>query len=113
GCIVSPGLIDCRVVFGEPGFEEDETIESGCAAAVAGGFTSVGVMPETDPVVDTRAAAEFVKRQAERAGSCRVYPLGAVTKSSRGEELAEIGQLIDGGAVAFTDGKRPIANAEV
>jgi dihydroorotase len=113
GCIVSPGLIDCRVMFGEPGFEEDETIESGCAAAVAGGFTSVGVMPETDPVVDTRAAAEFVKRQAERAGCCRVYPLGAVTKSTNGEELAEIGQLIDGGAVAFTDGKRPIANAEV
>lgn len=113
GCIVSPGLIDCRVMFGEPGFEEDETIESGSAAAVAGGFTSVGVMPETDPVVDTRAAAEFVKRQAERAGCCRVYPLGAVTKSAKGEELAEIGQLIDGGAVAFSDGKRPIANAEV
>ncbi len=70
-------------------------------------------MPETDPVVDTRAFAEFVSRQAERAGNCRVYPLGAVTKTAKGEELAEIAQLIDGSAVAFTDGHRPIANAEV
>ncbi|MBX3442515.1 MAG: dihydroorotase [Planctomyces sp.] len=113
GCIVAPGFIDCRATFGEPGYEEDETISSGSAAAVAGGFTSIAAMPETDPVVDTRAAAEFVSRQAERAGLCRVYPLGAVTKSAKGQELAEIGQLIDGGAVAFTDGKRPVANAEV
>jgi dihydroorotase len=112
-CLVVPGLIDCRVVFGEPGYEENETIASGAAAAVAGGFTAVGVMPETDPVVDNRAAAEFISRQGERAGHCRVYPLGSVTKNSQGEELAEIGQLIDGGAVAFTDGKRSIANAEV
>lgn len=113
GCIVSPGLIDCHVMFGEPGYEEDETIQSGSAAAVAGGFTAVAALPETDPVVDNRAAAEFVSRQAERAGHCRVYPLGAVTKRTGGEELAEIGQLVDGGAVAFSDGKRPIANAEV
>jgi dihydroorotase len=70
-------------------------------------------MPETDPVVDTRAFAEFVSRQAERAGNCRVYPLGAVTKNAKGEELAEIAQLMDGEAVAFTDGHRPIANSEV
>jgi len=113
GCIVAPGLIDCRVFLGEPGFEEDETIASGSAAAVAGGLTAVGAMPETDPVVDTRAFAEFVSRQAERAGNCRVYPLGAVTKNAKGEELAEIAQLMEGAAVAFTDGHRPIANAEV
>lgn len=113
GCIVTPGLIDCRVVLGEPGFEEDETIATGSAAAVAGGFTAVAAMPATDPVVDTRAFAEFVSRQAERAGNCRVYPLGAVTKNAKGEELAEIAQLMDGAAVAFTDGHRPIANAEV
>ncbi len=113
GCIVAPGLIDCRAVLGEPGFEDDETIASGTAAAAAGGFTAVGAMPETVPVVDTRAFAEFVSRQAERAGHCRVYPLGAVTKHARGEELAEIAQLMDGAAVAFTDGHQPIANAEV
>ena len=113
GCIVTPGLIDCRVVLGEPGFEEDETIATGSAAAVAGGFTAGAAMPATDPVVDTRAFAEFVSRQAERAGNCRVYPLGAVTKNAKGEELAEIAQLMDGAAVAFTDGHRPIANAEV
>jgi len=113
GCIVAPGLIDCRVFLGEPGFEEDETIASGSAAAVAGGFAAVAAMPGTDPVVDTRAFAEFVSRQAERAGNCRVYPLGAVTKHAKGEELAEIAQLIDGAAVGFTDGYRAIANAEV
>jgi len=113
GCIVSPGLIDCRVFLGEPGFEEDETIATGSAAAVAGGFTAVAAMPGTDPVVDTRAFAEFVSRQAERAGNCRVYPLGAVTKNTKGEELAEIAQLMDGAAVAFTDGYKAIANAEV
>lgn len=113
GCIVAPGLIDCRVFLGEPGFEEDETIASGSAAAVAGGLTAVAAMPCTDPVVDTRAFAEFVSRQAERAGNCRVYPLGAVTKNAKGEELAEIAQLMEGAAVAFTDAYRPIANAEV
>jgi dihydroorotase len=113
GCIVSPGLIDCRVFLGEPGFEEDETIASGSAAAVAGGFTAVAAMPGTDPVVDTRAFAEFVSRQAERAGNCHVYPLGAVTKNAKGEELAEIAQLMDGAAVGFTDGYKAIANAEV
>ncbi|MCA9073479.1 MAG: dihydroorotase [Planctomycetaceae bacterium] len=113
GMIVCPGLIDARVSLREPGFEEDETIETGTAAALAGGFTTVGCMPDTQPPVDTRAAAEFVSRQAERANHCRVVPLGAVTKRHAGEELAEMGQLVDGGAVAFTDGKRAIANSEV
>ncbi len=113
GLIVCPGLIDARVSLREPGFEEDETIKTGTAAAVAGGFTTIGCMPDTEPVVDTRASAEFVTLQAERAGNCRVVPLGAVTKRHAGEELAEMAQLIDGGAAAFTDGKRPIANSEV
>lgn len=113
GMIVCPGLIDARVSLREPGFEEDETIETGTAAALAGGFTTVGCMPDTEPPVDTRAAAEFVSRQAERANHCRVVPLGAVTKRHAGEELAEMGQLVDGGAVAFTDGKQAIANSEV
>jgi dihydroorotase len=113
GLIVSPGLIDVRVALREPGFEEDETIHTGTKAALAGGFTCIGSLPDTEPAVDTRAAAEFVSRQAERAGHCRVVPLGAVTKKHAGEELSEMGQLVDGGAGAFTDGKQPIANSEV
>lgn len=113
GLIVCPGLIDARVTLGEPGCEEDETIDTGTAAALAGGFTTVGVMPDTLPPVDNRAAAEFITLQGERAGHCRVVPLGTVTKRHEGAELSEIGQLVDGGAVAFTDGKRAIANSEV
>jgi dihydroorotase len=113
GLIVCPGLIDCHVAFREPGFEEDETIATGAAAALAGGFTCVACLPETVPVIDSRASAEFIIRQGERAGRCRVYPLGAVTKAHAGEELAEIGQLVDGGAVGFSDGKSSISNSEV
>jgi len=113
GCIVSPGFIDPHVKLGEPGCEEDETIASGAAAAVAGGFTTIAALPDTNPVVDTRAAAEFISRQAERAGLCRVLPLGACTRLCEGNELAEIGQLVDGGAVGFTDGKRAIRNPEI
>ena len=113
GLIVCPGLIDLHASFREPGNEEDETIASGTAAALAGGFTSVACLPDTSPVVDSRAAAEFVSLQAARAGNCHVFPLGAVTKDHAGEELAEIGQLVDGGAVAFTGAKRPVANAEI
>lgn len=113
GFIVAPGLIDPRVALGEPGNEEDETIETGTAAALAGGFTSIGAMPGPDSAVDGRAGAEFVKLQGERARHCHVFALGSVTKRHEGKELAEIGQLVDGGAAAFTDGKRPIANSEV
>ena len=113
GCIVTPGLIDVRVKLGEPGFEEDETIATGTAAAVAGGFTTIAALPDSSPVSDNRPAAEFVSRQAERAQHCHVVPLGAVTKQTAGEELAEIGQLVAGGAVAFTDGKKAITNSEV
>ncbi len=113
GLIVCPGLIDARVSLGEPGSEEDETIETGTAAALAGGFTTIAAMPGADQAVDTRAAAEFITLQGERARNCRVYPLGSVTKRHDGQELSEIGQLADGGAVAFTEGKRPLANSEV
>jgi dihydroorotase len=113
GKIVCPGLIDVHVAFREPGDEEDETTESGSCAALAGGFTTVACLPDTSPAVDTRAAAEFVHLQGDRAGHCRVLPIGAVTKGTEGKELAEIGQLVDGGAVALSDGKKPIANAEI
>lgn len=113
GLLVCPGFIDPHVALREPGFEEDETIESATAAALAGGYSSIAALPDTNPVVDNRGSAEFVKRQAERANNCRVFPLGAVTKGNLGDELAEIGQLVEAEAVAFTDGKSPLANAEV
>ncbi|MCS6864593.1 MAG: dihydroorotase [Gemmataceae bacterium] len=113
GLIVAPGLIDMHVHLREPGREEDETIATGTAAAVAGGITSVACMPNTEPAIDTRAAAEFVIHQAERAGYCNVFPIGAVTKNREGKELAEIGGLVEGGAVAFTDDGAPIYSAEI
>lgn len=113
GKIVCPGLIDVHVAFREPGDEEDETTESGSRAALAGGFTTVACLPDTSPAIDTRAAAEFLHHQGERAGNCRVLPIGAVTRNTDGTELAEIGQLVDGGAVALSDGKKTIANAEI
>lgn len=111
--IVCPGLIDLHVAVRDPGYEEDETTVTATAAAIAGGFTSIAALPDTRPVVDNRAAAEYVILQAARAGNCRVFPLGAVTRDHGGQELADLGQLADGGAVAFTDAKRPIQSAEI
>src|SRR5205823_3180880 len=108
GMIVSPGLIDMHVHLREPGREEDETIATGTAAAVAGGVTSVACMPNTEPALDSRSDAEFVILQARRAGNCNVFPVGAVTKNREGKELAELGGLVEGGAVAFTDDGAPV-----
>ena len=111
GKIVCPGLIDMHVHLREPGNEDAETIASGCAAAVAGGFTSIACMPNTEPAVDTEAMIEFVYRQAARAGLCNVYPIGAVTKAREGRELAEMGQMVRAGAVAFSDDGCGVASA--
>ena len=113
GKIVAPGLIDMHVHLREPGREEDETIETGASAAIAGGVTTVACMPNTEPALDTRDAAEFVILQAKRAEQCFVFPIGAVTKGRQGKELAELGKLVDGGAVAFTDDGAPVASAEI
>jgi dihydroorotase len=113
GKIVCPGLIDMHVHLREPGREEDETIATGTAAALAGGVTSVACMPNTEPALDSQAAAEFVYLQAERAGQANVFPVGAITKGRQGAELAEIGGLIEGGAVAFTDDGAPVVSAEI
>jgi dihydroorotase len=113
GKIICPGLIDMHVHLREPGREEDETIASGTAAALAGGITSVACMPNTEPALDAQAAAEFVYLQAERAGNANVFPIGAITKGRQGAELAEIGGLVDGGAVAFTDHDSPVVSAEI
>jgi dihydroorotase len=113
GLIVSPGWIDMHVHLREPGREEDETIATGTAAAVAGGVTSVACMPNTEPPIDSQAQAEFVIHQAQRAGFANVWPVGCITKGRRGEELAEMGGLVDGGAVAFTDDGSPVMSAEI
>jgi len=113
GMIVSPGLIDMHVHFREPGREEDETILTGSRAAINGGVTTVACMPNTEPAIDTRDAAEFVILQAKRANQCHVLPIGAVTKGRAQKELAEIGKLVDGGAVAFTDDGAPVQSAEI
>jgi dihydroorotase len=113
GMIVCPGLIDCHVHLREPGNEEDETIATGASAALVGGVTSVACMPNTRPAIDSQAAAEFVVLQAQRARKANVYPVGAVSKGRLGEELAELGQLVAGGAVAFTDDGAPVASASL
>jgi dihydroorotase len=101
--LLTPGLIDVHVHFREPGDETEETIASGCAAAVAGGFTSVATMPNTDPAADTESAITFARREARRAGLANVFPVGCVTKGRKGEELAEMAQMKRGGAVAYSD----------
>ncbi len=113
GKIVCPGLIDPHVHLREPGQEEKETIATGSAAAVAGGFTSIVCMPNTRPAIDDDGRIEFVYRQAQRANLCRVYPTGAITKNRAGEELAEIGLMAEAGAVAFTDDGDAVASAGV
>lgn len=113
GKIVSPGLIDMHVHLREPGREEDETIETGTAAALAGGFTSVACMPNTEPPIDTQAQVEFIQHQAARADNCNVYVVACVSKNREGKELAEIGQLVRAGAVAFTDDGAPVYDAEL
>ena len=113
GMIVSPGLIDMHVHLREPGREEDETIETGTAAALAGGFTSIACIPNTEPPIDTQATVEFIRHQAERADNCNVYVVACVSKNREGNELAEIGQLVQAGAVAFSDDGAPVFNPEL
>ncbi|MDG2380065.1 MAG: dihydroorotase [Pirellulaceae bacterium] len=113
GKIVAPGLIDICVELREPGWEDDETIETGTAAAIEGGFTSIACLPSTDPPTDTQANVEFIGYQALRANNCNVFVLACVSKNRAGEELAEIGSLAAAGAVGFTDANRPIFNAEL
>ena len=113
GKLVCPGLIDMHVHLREPGREEDETIASGCAATIAGGVTSVACMPNTEPPLDSQSAAEFVIQQARRAGLANVFPVGCLTKGKLGQDLSEMGGLVQGGAVAFTDDGTPVTDSEV
>lgn len=111
--VVAPGFIDMHVHLREPGKEGAETIVSGTRAAVAGGFTAVACMPNTQPVNDNPMVTRYILGQAAQAGAARVYPIGAVTQGSAGEELAEIESLRDAGAVAVSDDGRPIHNSRI
>ncbi len=111
GCVVCPGLIDMHVHLREPGQEHKETIATGTAAAVAGGFTAVACMPNTDPINDSAAVTGFILERAAAAAAARVYPIGAVSMGSRGEQLTEIGDLRAAGCVAISDDGRPVATA--
>src|SRR5918998_4351803 len=108
GLVVAPGFIDLHTHLREPGQEYKETIASGAAAAVAGGFTSVCAMPNTDPVNDNPAVTAFIIEQAAGAGLANVFPVGAITKGSKGAELAEMGEMKRAGIVAVTDDGRPV-----
>jgi dihydroorotase len=103
GKIVTPGLIDIHVHFREPGDEEEETITSGSAAAVAAGFTSVVCMPNTRPPIENETDVEYVHRKGRQARKTHVYTMGAITKNREGVELAEMGMMTEAGAVGFTD----------
>ncbi len=113
GLVVAPGFIDAHVHLREPGYEYKETIETGCRAAVAGGFTAVCPMPNTNPVNDNPAVTESILSRAAEVGLARVHPVGAVSKGLRGEAMAEIGEMVRAGAVAFTDDGRPVTNSRL
>ncbi len=113
GLIVAPGFIDMHCHLREPGREDEETIESGCRAAAAGGFTSVACMPNTEPPNDSQSVTEFILKQAAEKGIVNVFPIGAATKGLLGEELAEIGELKETGIVAVSDDGNPIYNGNL
>ncbi len=113
GQLVLPGFVDLHVHFREPGFEYKETIQSGTEAAVAGGFTTVCAMPNTNPVNDNQAVTEFMLERAKAAGNAHLYPIGAITKRSEGKELAEIGDLRRAGCIAISDDGKPVMNSLV
>ena len=111
GKIVSPGLVDMHCHLRDPGQEYKEDIETGTRAAVMGGITSVACMPNTKPVVDNEAVVSYIINKAKEVGYCNVYPIGAVSKGLKGEELAEIGEMKFAGAVAISDDGRPVTES--
>jgi dihydroorotase len=113
GLIVAPGFIDMHVHLREPGFEHSESIESGARAAAAGGFTSICPMPNTAPVNDSPTVTTYIIEKARRNAVVNVFPIGAITRGSQGEELAAIGSMRQAGAVAISDDGRPVMNAQL
>ncbi len=113
GRILAPGLIDMRAFLGEPGHEHKETLATGTEAAAAGGVTTVICLPGTNPVIDDTALVEYIERRAREDAVVRVHPMGALTKGTEGREMTELGLLAGAGAVAFTDGDRAVADAQL
>jgi len=113
GKIIAPGLIDLHVHLRQPGGEGKETIKTGCAAAAAGGFTSIACMPNTNPVIDNELLVHYLKGVVEKEAVVKVYPIGAITKGSRGEELAEIGLMLQEGIAAVSDDGNPVESSYI
>jgi len=113
GKVVAPGFIDMHVHLREPGREDEETMETGGAAAAAGGFTSIAVMPNTDPWNDSQSVTEYIVSQARQRSVVNVFPIGCVSKQGKGEELAEIGDMVKSGIVAVSDDGHPVASSHL
>ena len=113
GKLVTPGLIDMHVHLREPGHEYKETIETGCLSAAHGGFTTVCCMANTDPVNDNQSVTDYILKKARMAGTVRVYPVGAISRGLRGENLADYGELKAAGVVAVSDDGNPVMNSQL
>ncbi len=113
GKTVFPGLIDMHVHLREPGYEHKEDIESGAKAAVKGGFTQICCMPNTNPITDNKVVVSYIKHRANEVNMCKVHPIGAITKGSKGEQLAEIGEMKKAGAVAISDDGVAVKNSRL
>jgi len=113
GMIVAPGLVDMHVHLRDPGRTDEETVETGLRAAAKGGFTSIACMPNTDPVTDSASVVEYIQRQAKDAGFGNVFPFGAITHGLAGERLSEMGELIQAGAVGFSDDGKCVMNSQL
>ena len=113
GLVVAPGLVDLHSHLREPGREDKETIETGCRAAALGGYTAVSAMANTDPVADNAAVVHEVRDLAQRAGMCDVFPVGAITRGLAGEEMAELGEMIQAGVRMFSDDGRCVPSTRV
>jgi len=113
GLIIAPGLIDMHVHLREPGYEYKETVLTGTQSAVAGGFTAVACMANTNPINDNGAVTRYILERARAANLARVFPIGALSKGLKGEELAEIGEMLEAGAIAISDDGRPVMDANL
>ncbi|MCK4527672.1 dihydroorotase [candidate division WOR-3 bacterium] len=113
GLYLIPGLVDIHSHFREPGKEDAETVETGSKAAVKGGFTSVAVMPNTNPPIDNEGVVRYIKEKASNLGICRIFPIGTITKGRKGQELSEMGHLYEAGCVGFSDDGNCVENSSV
>lgn len=113
GLIVAPGFLDIHVHLREPGREDEETIETGSLAAAAGGFTTICCMPNTDPINDSPTVTHYIIKEAERRAVTRVFPIGAISLGSAGEKLAEIGEMVEAGAVGISDDGKGVMNGQL